>query len=224
MKSTSETNIRLDTLKQLVTVLAEAISPSYEFLLHDLRNLDSSCIAISGDVTGRKVGAPMTDFGLRMLKSENSSFNLINYSSKSAEGKPLRSSTCIIRNSKGKPIAFVCINFDLSSLSLLRDFIDSSFPKDFPPGDLMIQNGLRETYPRDTQDIMKATFSEVLKQFDKPPSIMNKKDKLRVVKLLDEAGIFAIKKSHFYIASMLNISRYSVYNYLNEVRHSDNKN
>lgn len=218
MKESIETDIRLDTLKQLVSEFAKAIGPSCEVVLHDLQNLDSSCVAISGDVTRRRVGVPMTDLGLRLLKRGDHASNLINYSSTSSSGKPLRSSTFIIRNSKGKPIAFVCINFDLSTLSILRDVINSSFPTDLPPGDVALTQDTREIFPRDVQEILKSSVADVLKKFDKPISIMKKPDKLKVVELLDEAGIFAIRNSHNYVAALLNTSRYTIYNYLNEIR------
>jgi len=218
MKETGELEIRLDTLKQLISGLAKAIGPSCEVLLHDLRNLDSSCIAISGDVTGRKVGAPMTDLGLRILRAGDKASNLINYSSASSDGKLLRSSTFIIRNSRGQPIAFVCLNFDMSTMNLLRDMIDSSFPTNLPPGDIALNQDAKETFPRDVHEILKSTVSDILKKFDKPVSIMKKQDKLKVVEMLDEAGIFGIKNSHNYVASVLNTSRYTIYNYLNEIR------
>ena len=220
MAKSKETEIRLDTLKQLVSELAEAIGPACEVLLHDLRNLDSSCVAISGNITGRKVGAPMTDLGLRILKRSEQASNLINYSSTSGNGKPLRSSTIIIRNSINKPIAFVCINFNLSTLFILRDVINSSFPTDLPTSEVALNTDMKETYPREVQEILKSAVAEVLKRFDKPISIMKKRDRLQVVELLDEAGIFAIKNSHYYVASLLGTSRYTIYNYLSEIRHA----
>lgn len=219
MKQPKEIDIRLDTLKQLVSELAEAIGPACEVILHDLRNLDSSCVTISGNVTGRKVGAPMTDLGFRILKKSEQVPNLINYASSLNNGKPLRSSTFIIRNSKGKPIAFVCINFDMSTLLIVRDVINSSIPADLPSGEVVLNTDTKETFSRDVQEVLKSAVAEVLKRFDKPVSLMKKRDKLQVVKMLDEAGIFAIKNSHFYVASILGTSRYTVYNYLNETRH-----
>lgn len=218
MTQSKETDIRLDTLKQLVSELAKAIGPACEVILHDLRNLDSSCVAISGNVTGRTVGAPMTDLGLRILKKGEQVSNLINYSSTSGNGKLFRSSTFVIRNSKNKPVAFVCINFDLSTLFILRDVINSSLPTDLPTGETVLNTDTKETYPREVQDILKSIVAKVLKRFDKPISIMKKRDKLQVVGLLDEAGIFAIKNSHYYVASVLGTSRYTIYNYLNEMR------
>ncbi len=218
MTKSKEIDIRLDTLKQLVSELAKAIGPACEVILHDLRNLDSSCVAISGNVTGRKVGAPMTDLGLRILKKGEQASNLINYSSTSSDGRPLKSSTIIIRNSINKPIAFVCINSDLSTLFILRDVINSSFPTDLPTSEVALNIDTEETYPREVQEILKSAVAEVLKRFDKPISIMKKRDKLQVVELLDEAGIFAIKNAHYYVASLLGTSRYTIYNYLSEIR------
>jgi predicted transcriptional regulator YheO len=219
MKQNNETDIRLDTLEQLVSVVAKAISPACEVLLHDLRDLDSSTIAVSGDVTGRKVGAPMTDLGLRILRRGKQSSHLINYSSKSSDGRSLRSSTFIIRNSKGKPIAFVCINFNLTTAHLLQDLINSSFLVDLPSGDVILDEETKETYTTDVREILKLTVADVLRKSDRPVSIMNKRDRLKVVEMLDEAGIFAIKNSHSYVATVLNTSRYTIYNYLNEIKH-----
>jgi len=219
MKLSIETDIRLDTLKQLLADLAEAIGPGYEVILHDLRTLESSVIAVSGDVTRRKVGAPMTDLGLRLLRKGNLEHNFINYSSTSADGKHLKSSTLIIRNSKGKPIAFVCLNFDISNLIILRKLIDASFPTGLLKYKETLQKNLGETFPSDVQDILQLTVSGILSKLDKPVRIMNKQDKLRIIEMLDEAGIFGIKKAHSYVASVLNTSRYTIYNYLNEVRH-----
>jgi len=76
----------------------------------------------------------------------------------------------------------------------------------------------KETYPREVQEILKSAVAEVLKRFDKPISIMKKRDRLQVVALLDEAGIFAIKNSHYYVASLFGTSRYTIYNYFSELR------
>ena len=218
MKQSKEADIRIDTLKQLVSELAKGIGPACEVLLHDLRHLEYSCVAISGNVTGRKVGAPITDLGLRVLKKGEQASNLINYSSTSGDKKQMRSSSFVIRNNANKPIAMVCINFDLSTMSILRDVINSSFPVDSPAGEDILDTNTRETYPRDMQETLKLTVAEVLQNFHKPTSIMKKQDRLQVVEMLDKCGVFAIKNSHYYVASVLGTSRYTTYNYLNEIR------
>jgi len=218
MREIDELEIRLDTLKQLISEIAKGVGPFCEILLHDLRNLDASCIAISGNVTGRKVGAPMTDLGLQILENQDAISNLINYSSRSTDGKYLRSSTFIVRNSKRKPIAFVCINFDISTIHLLRDMISQSFQLDLVPENIAFDQEVKETFPKDVGEILKSVVTEKLKMLDKPVSVMKKKDKLKLIEMLDESGVFKIRHSHYYVASVLNTSRYTIYNYLNEVR------
>ena len=47
-------------------------------------------------------------------------------------------------------------------------------------------------------------------------SMLTKEDKVAVVRYLDEKGAFLIKKSAERVADFLGISRFTVYNYLNE--------
>ena len=166
----------------------------------------------------------MTDLGLRLLRKGKHGSNLMNYYSTSADGKPLRSSTFIIRNSRNQPIAFVCFNLDLSYLSPLREVIDSFFPVNLPTGDDILRSDMKETFPRDVQEILKSTVSEVLRKVNNSVNLMRKSGRLRVVELLDEAGVFAIKKAHYYVASVLGTSRYTIYNYLNETRKTKTAN
>ena len=47
-------------------------------------------------------------------------------------------------------------------------------------------------------------------------AMLTKEDKVAVVRYLDEKGAFLIKKSAEKVADFLGISRFTVYNYLNE--------
>lgn len=94
----------LEGLKQVVEGLVKAIGIPCEVVLHDLRDLSCSIIAIAGDVTGRKVGGPMTDFGLRLLRSGRFEENLIAYPNTTSNGKPLRSSAIFVRDKAGEVV------------------------------------------------------------------------------------------------------------------------
>ena len=48
--------------------------------------------------------------------------------------------------------------------------------------------------------------------------VLDKEDKVAIVKYLDEKGAFLIKKSAERVAEYLDISRFTVYNYLNETK------
>ena len=47
---------------------------------------------------------------------------------------------------------------------------------------------------------------------------MNKSDRITLIRNLKNAGVFKIQKSVPYIAEQLGVSRYTIYNYLNEIQ------
>jgi len=51
---------------------------------------------------------------------------------------------------------------------------------------------------------------------------MQKNDKLEVVKYLQKKGVFLVKGNIDKIANKLNVSRYTVYNYLSEIKPDNN--
>ena len=54
-----------------VDALAETFGSHCEVVLHDLQNLDRAIVKIAnGHVTGRQVGAPITDMGLRLFEED----------------------------------------------------------------------------------------------------------------------------------------------------------
>jgi predicted transcriptional regulator YheO len=58
----------------------------------------------------------------------------------------------------------------------------------------------------------------VLDAFGRPVAYMTKDDKVEIVRTLDQKGAFLIKGAIDYVAKVLCVSRYTVYNYLDEVR------
>jgi predicted transcriptional regulator YheO len=59
---------------------------------------------------------------------------------------------------------------------------------------------------------------EAIRLVHRPVRLMNKKERLEVISYLEKRGILKIQKSVKTIARYLGISRYTVYNYLNELR------
>lgn len=98
----------------LVEFLGKALGSEYEVTLHDFINKSSSIIAIAnGQVSGRHVGAPLTNVGLKMLadKSYEHSDYRLNYSGLSADGKVLRSSSMFIKDEMVEAVASARLPF-----------------------------------------------------------------------------------------------------------------
>jgi len=210
----------------IVKAIAETFGPDCEVLLHDVSNLENSIIAIeNGHVTGRKIGSPITDLGLYFLKSDlfkNTDF-IANYQTESKEGKKLKSTSVFIRDKQKKVIGFLCINYALERLSEVRKMIDD-FIVATKGVDKEVSNNERkeEIFTDNIDDLLDRLFIKVKEKIGKPIEKMQKDDKLEVVRYLQKKGVFLVKGNIDKIANKLNVSRYTVYNYLSEIKPEKN--
>jgi len=208
----------LENLKPIVYAIAETIGRNCEVLLHDLSDPEHSIIAIAnGHITGRQEGDSITDLALKYIrKGPKEGDRLVNYATKSPDGRPLKSTTVFIRDEDGEIIGLLCINLDISQASVAKAFLE----------DLTQVTNLEhpneesspETFASDISQLLRAAIDRAIEDIGKPPSFMGREDKLRVVGSLDEKGIFLIKGAVDEVAEALGVSRYSIYNYLDEVR------
>lgn len=205
----------LEAFKQIVGDLGRAIGANCEVVLHDLRQPESSIIAITGNITGRSVGGPLTDLVLRLVRTGQTSNNLVNYQTRTPDGRVLRSSTLFIRDSRNTLLGCLCINVDLTHWTMARHLLTefcATMDGDSPG------ESSAESFVREVDDILQTSVRRAIECVGKPVALMAKDDKLKVIKILDESGIFLIKGAAIYIANALSVSRYTVYNYLEETR------
>ena len=93
-------NALLRQYVKLTEFLGAALGPDYEVALHDLTDKNRSIIAIAnGYISGREIGAPLTNMALSVLKDESYEWQdyRLHYSGVSAAGNALRSSTMFIK-------------------------------------------------------------------------------------------------------------------------------
>ena len=201
-----------------VEVVLEGISLAFgnncEAVLHSLEDESHSIVKIvNGHVTGRKVGSPLTDFGIEILKKAAvlETDVIGSYYNKLDDGRLLKCVTILIRNTKGKPIGFMCINIDLS-IPLL-DFLKEFFPKTDESS-----NNIAEHFPLGVKDLISSILEKVMNSVNIQREIsFSEKNKMIVLELYKK-GIFNVKGAVDLVAKKLGISRYSVYNYLREAR------
>ena len=85
----------LHNLEKIVDSIGEAFGGNCEVVLHSLEDYGCSVIKIvNGHVTGRKIGSPMTDFGLEILREaqSNEGGKIGSHFSKLDDGRTLKSS------------------------------------------------------------------------------------------------------------------------------------
>ncbi|MBE0528613.1 MAG: helix-turn-helix domain-containing protein [Thermoleophilia bacterium] len=59
----------------------------------------------------------------------------------------------------------------------------------------------------------------IVGEMGKTPAAMTREEKMQVVKRLEERGAFLVKRSAEQIAEALDLSRYTIFAYLKEIRH-----
>jgi predicted transcriptional regulator YheO len=132
----------LGILCGVAEAMREAVPSSTEIVIHDLRRMEESIVAIvNGHVTGRAIGdgilqVPAGDRGLTELAETASDQHepmvkvIGGYVSRARDGRELRSTSVIIRDAEGHPAAGFCVNVDLTGAQLLFRQVQSLL---FPP-------------------------------------------------------------------------------------------
>lgn len=206
----------LKSMIPLVEGIASTFGKNCEVVLHDVRYPQSSIIAIfNGHVTGRAVGGPMSEYGLADLRRGQFEKHRVNYSKRTKEGKLLKSTSLFIKDENEKLIGYLCINYDISELTIakniINDLISITEIADFPGGNV-------ESFGSTVNEILGSIVDKTMESIGKPVAFISKDEKVKIVQLLDEKGVFLIKGAVDYVAKVLCVSRYTVYNYLDEIR------
>ena len=208
----------------LVKTIAQMFGKNCEVLLHDLSRPRNSIVEIeNGHVTGRKIGGPITDFALSIWRKggygKKKEDKITNYRTKTKDGKILRSSTVFIRDNQKKIIGCLCINYDLTEYLMFNRIVEELCTT----VDLDKAQEETETFSSDVDEVLKNIIDQAIEKIGKPVHLMQKEDKLRVAKTVDEKGGFLIKGAINQIANELSISRYTVYNYIEELKSKNKK-
>ncbi|MBD2844804.1 PAS domain-containing protein [Paenibacillus sp. IB182496] len=196
--------------RPLIRAIAGALGPQCEIVLHDMRTLEHSIIAIeNGHITGRQVGDSSTNLGLQVVSEPEQDGDILNYRAKSRDGKTLKSSSLYLYDQTGQAVGAICINCDITELELAANVLNRF---------VRTERQVEETFSGDIGDVIEALLEQGLALVDKPVAYMHKADKLKLLQFLDSKGTFNVKRSMDRVAQFLGVSKFTVYNYLEEVR------
>lgn len=189
--------------------IAEMFGSSCETLVHDMGVPTHPILSIyNGHVSGREVGSTMDIMGIGLeLDEQASTTDQVNLAATTPDGRKTKSSTFhMIGEDYNLALG---INFDYTSLvfanRILGDLISSGSD---------LQSALwQEGDSRQLADL----FQRCLASLGKPVEALNKRDRIRLVAMLEERNAFSFRKSVPYVAKHLGVSRYTVYKYLGEI-------
>ncbi len=212
----------------LTEFLGRALGPDYEVALHDLEDMEHSLVAIANNhVSGREIGAPLTDVALRLLAEQKYEKNdyKIHYKGLADNGKILRSSTLFIRNDVGKPVGMLCINFDDSRYQELSErilglchpnqFVDSNFAFNIAPHIMEedVEIGI-EHFANSSQNVAESAIRETAQALGVDILNCSADEKQAIVNELEKRGVFLLKGAVKEVAEILNCSIATMYRYI----------
>lgn len=198
---------------RLAEMVADLIGPHSEVVLHSFEDLDTSVVKIvNGHHTGRTMGSPITDMGLKMLHQFllTGEVNSRSYFTKNKQGQLLKSTTCVIAGENEKAIGLFCVNINLSVP--FPDLIRTLLP------DNTSRSLVSEHFSTNSSEVIDEATQRVILEVEADTRISPKYQKKAVVFQLFENGIFELKESAGMVAEKLGISRHAIYKYLREFR------
>ena len=208
---------KLDLLKQIAHGLAVQFGSSCEIVIHDLRKkeLDSSIVYIeNGHVSNRKLGDGPSSVVLETLSRKPSQIqDRLSYLTKTEDGRILKSSTMYIRDDDDSIAYIFSLNYDITSLLTVESAIHSLISTE-PKKEQETDNNQPQKITHNVNELLDTLIEQALAIVGKPVAIMNKDDKVAVVQYLNNAGAFLITKSGDKIASLLGISKFTLYSYM----------
>ena len=218
---------------KLTEFLGHALGPDYEVALHDLTDKNRSIIAIANNhVSGREVGAPLTNVALKILmdKSYETQDYRLHYCGVSAAGKTLRSSTLFIKQN-GRLIGMLCINFDDSryqaaSENILRLCHPDSFVEDHctpaqpaPGADAArAVPATTESFHNSIDAVAGDAVGRELARLGVTADRLTPDERIQIIASLETGGIFLLKGAVKDVADALHCSQASVYRYLSQIK------
>lgn len=219
----------------LVEYLGKTLGPDYEVVLHEILPENSRVAAIAnGSISGRSVGAPITNAALRMIMQkqyETSDYNL-NYTGQLANGKTIRSSTMFIKDG-GKLVGLLCINFDDSRFHEISDAILKLIhPDDFVhhhyfPVDAPAKQPMQPQHPApdpaehfqsDMNGLMEELFDTVTKSVSVPLDRLTQVERTQIIAKLYDQGMFELRGAVQFTVHKLACSQASIYRYIKKVK------
>ena len=209
-------DMTLNLLIQIAHGLAEHFGPQCEIAIHDVtRDLSNTIVHIeNGQVSGRGDGDSASNVVLEALHTPPEELkDQIAYLTRTEDGKALKSSSLYIRDEAGRLKYIFSVNYDIASLKAVDELIQGLITTQ--PGKKDEQTGPAvPKIPHTVTELLDSLIDHAIAEIGKPVVMMTKEDKIKVVHYLNVAGAFLITRSGDRVASVLGISKFTLYKYM----------
>jgi predicted transcriptional regulator YheO len=205
LKTNREQRLLLDQTKQIAAGISETFAPFCEVVVHNLLDPKHSIVAVYNNLSGRKVGGPVTELGLARIADGDCPPLIANYSNQFADGRQVKSTSIGIKDSSGRYIAALCMNVDLTLFqglqSVLRQF-----------SSVGTANAVTESLDPAGAQTIRTRIDQFAARLSTTPRSLNVDDRRALIRELKKTGFMDMRRSIETIAQRLGVSRATVYN------------
>lgn len=182
-----------------------------EVVIHDLEVSESSIVYITnGHVTERELGGKLDILGTKELAEVFKGVDLVNKKGVAKNNHFIKSSTF---HAKGDDYHFALgINYDYTNMLMVQNAVS-----DLTNVGECIDVAAVAT-DENLENKLEQLFADAMDYIGKPVTFMRKNDRVNMIRYLNDQGAFSIHKGIPIIADKMNISRYTIYNYLREIK------
>lgn len=200
----------------IANMIADTFGSCCEVVIHDLDIPENSVVYTRNNhVTQRAVGQSFDHLIKNVLLSKDFRNDCTsNYVSIQDNGKKIKSSTAIIRNNNNKAIGALCVNIDITALETAMDYIQDILGSITSTSNNMLPEEV-EVIPN-IQEIVDELIDKIINHHDL--FHMSRDERIDIIRFMYEKGIFHIKGSISKVAEKMNISKVTIYSYLDEVK------
>jgi predicted transcriptional regulator YheO len=206
-----------DNLSKIVDMIAAQLGPDGEVVLHDMEEgFDRTIVKIvNGHITNREIGGCGTNIGLKKLKGSPPEDHY-SYITQMKNGRLLKSSTMYLRDDNCKIIGAICINLDITELVTANHTISKFSGFNYEHLRSNVQGN--EIFVNNVGELISHFINEWQSMFGKPAAMMTREEKIRAVEFFDSKGVFLITKASEKLSEFLNVSKFTLYQYLDAAR------
>jgi predicted transcriptional regulator YheO len=216
----------LPILSGIAEALKSVVNAHTEVVVHDLTHPEASIVTIvNGHVSGRHVNqsllaGPSGDLAFeRMVRrgadeEPNAVVVVGNYVSQTRDGRSLRSASTVIYGSDRRPLAALCFNVDATASEQAYKQLERLLF----PSEAVDSASDSETVAETTmEDLVSEIIERAVANGGAPTERMTKQEKMAAVAAMHARGLFLIRGSVERVARRLATTKFTIYNYLDEL-------
>lgn len=213
-----EEQLNFEFIINFLEGLQELLGKNCEIIVHDFRKGFENSIVyeLNAELSNRTIGgkprgALIMNYGKDITPLKMS--KVLFY--KGQNGQVFKSCSTLLADKDNTVIGSICVNIEVSQMiglnSLFNDFLEPASVKNELPDNtaIMAQN---------VDDVLQYYINMCENGAGTSLSLMNKEQKINALQFLDSKGVFKISKANVLLCELFQISKYTLYNYLDEAR------